>query len=98
MPEGKRIARVTKGDKNRTMMHTAVANEVIDAINDQGATVKALRKMSISPNAAGSVKWSDANVVLDLKGVGGTPGVITGAVNGVPSTATIPFIVDWAEI
>ncbi len=89
---------VIKGDTGRTMMHAAVANEVIDSVNDQGATVKALRKLSISPPEAGIVKWSDANVVIALKGVGGKPGVITGAVNGVPSTATIPFIVDWAAI
>ncbi len=61
-----RITRVTKGDKGRTMMHASVANEVIDKVNEHDAIIQALKKMMVSPQSAGSFKWSDGNVVLIL--------------------------------
>ncbi len=69
MAEGAKIARVAKGDKNRTMMHTAVANEVIDKVNEHDAIIQALKKAMVSPQSAGSFKWSDGNLVLILNTV-----------------------------
>ncbi len=66
---GGRITRVTKGDKGRTMMHTAVANEVIDKVNEHDAIIQALKKAMVSPKSAGSFKWSDGNLVLILNTV-----------------------------
>lgn len=84
------------------MMHADVANEVIDAVNECDAVIQALKAATVSPDGAGAFLWADANMVLKLTGgvggTGGTPGIITGAVNGVPATATIPFITPWAEI
>ncbi len=66
---GGKIARVAKGDKGRTMMHAAVANEVIDKVNEHDAIIQALKKAMVSPQSAGSFKWSDGNLVLILNTV-----------------------------
>jgi hypothetical protein len=51
------IARLEKGNKDRTAMHADVMNEIIDKLN-------ALLAMQVQP--AGKLIVSDANVVLDL--------------------------------
>jgi hypothetical protein len=56
---GKKIARLTKGDKKRTARHADVMNEIIDAIN-------ALYAMEIIPQGTGKLLVSDANVTLVL--------------------------------
>lgn len=63
------IARVTKGDKSRTMMHASVANEVIDAVNALTEQMKALKSLSVSPQSAGKFQKSDGNLVLVLNTV-----------------------------
>lgn len=96
------IARVVKGDKHHTMMHAAVANEVIDAVNAANAVINALKNLKISPPKAGSFMLSDANAVLTLKGgSGGDDNLeeVTGAVNGVPATLQVQTDGNgWTEI
>jgi len=65
----KRIRRVEKGSTSRTMMHASVANEVIDAVNEHDAVIKALKAAMVSPQSAGSFKWSEGNLVLVLNTV-----------------------------
>lgn len=62
-----RVSRVQKGDTGRTMMHAAVANEVIDSNNDHEDLIKALRNLKVSPTEAGQLQIADANAVLVLK-------------------------------
>lgn len=64
-----RIVPVVKGDKNRTIMHTTLANEVIAAINEHDQLFQALKKIAVSPATAGTFQISDGNIVLVLNTV-----------------------------
>ena len=56
------IKKLVKRDKDRTMRHAAVGNELIDALN-------AILKLGVSPDRAGSFSFSDGNGKLKLNTV-----------------------------
>jgi hypothetical protein len=56
---GRKIQRLSKGDKNRTARHAAVMNELIDAVN-------MLTNGSLSPPGIGKIVYSDGNWVIQF--------------------------------
>ncbi len=68
----KKIARLQKGNRDRTMAHAEVANEVIDALNpllEQKVIICDAHGAALK-GASGEFKYSQGNVMLVLKGLG----------------------------
>ena len=70
------------------MMHTDVANEVIDRLN---------RPLEVSPSGAGKFIESDANVVLQLEDTGGGCGDTEPPTEGTFICGSIDGVKQWIE-
>ena len=64
MPLVDKIERLKEDDSERTMFSATTVNELIDILN-------AIRKLEVKD---GKVIWSDAKVVIEFSGSGGTGG------------------------